>query len=368
MLMKKKIKTHTSVKKMNNMVEYAKCAAVRDQQIKLKMTVEEKKKAEEMKWHEIMLEDKKKFLNKEQEKDCRRHNERMEGAQIIRQQIAERERLKMLREEAKHKYAKDMLNNIALQQEKENLKQKLREDRKNAEQIEISKANEDAMKEKKRQEQFEKDEDAKIALYLKNKDARELEIEKGKEEQRLRREKEASKLREQQQKAMDNRGEIDEIRARRAQEKKEREWRKKKISEAENRSKVQEDLLKTREEQLRIKESQIAQNIQAEREEFERTGERLKQLKLDKQEDKIKQQKIKDQYLCELKEQIEKAKIIKKEENQRKSGGVVKMKPKVSVQRLLKIKEENIENLKRSGVPDKYLVDLYKFDVTKYSH
>jgi len=292
----------------------------------------------------------------------------MEGAQIIRQQIAEREREKMLREEAKQKYAQDMLNGIKLQQEKDNLKQKLREERKHAEQIEISHANEEAMRMKKQQEQFEKDEDAKIALYLKNKDARELEIEKGKERQRLQREKEASLLREQQQKAMDNRGEIDEIRARRAQEKKEREWRKKQIAEAERRTNVQNDLLKTREEQLRIKESQIAQNIQEEREEFERTGERLKQLKLEKQQNKLKQQEIKDQYLCELKEQIEKAKIIKKEENTRKSGGVVKSQPKVSVQRLLKIKEENIENLRKSGVPDKYLVDLYKFDVTKYSH
>merc|ERR1712018_821352 len=85
-------------------------------------------------------------------------------------------------------------------------------------QIEVIKANERAAELKRLKLQQEKDEDMKIAAYIREKSLRDAQVQKQKEEAQARREKEAAELRAKQQKAMDNRGQLDEIRARRAQE------------------------------------------------------------------------------------------------------------------------------------------------------
>jgi hypothetical protein len=87
---------------------------------------------------------------------------------------------------------------------------------------------------------------------------------------RIEKEKETARLRAMQERASDEAAERDALRAKRAQEQNERDWRAKEAAEAKKKAETEAMLLKSRVDQMRHKEHYLAVQAQRERQEFER--------------------------------------------------------------------------------------------------
>jgi hypothetical protein len=83
-------------------------------------------------------------------------------------------------------------------------------------------------------------------------------------------ERETARLRALQERAMDRRGEIDELRAKRYQEAKDRAWRQNQMAIAEKRETMKRDISEARERQRSEKANRMAEQAQQEREEYQR--------------------------------------------------------------------------------------------------
>lgn len=92
------------------------------------------------------------------------------------------------------------------------------------------------------------------------------------EKERIAKEKEleTARLRAQQEKAADKQAELDELRARRYQEAKEREWRARELAAQEHQTSTMHHLAKVRESQKAAKIRQLADMARVEQREFQR--------------------------------------------------------------------------------------------------
>lgn len=99
---------------------------------------------------------------------------------------------------------------------------------------------------------------------------REAAFEKEQERIRIQKEKETARLRALQERARDEQADRDALRAKRAQEQAEREWRKKEADEARKKAEVEAMLIDARKNQMQQKEHYLAVQAQRERNEFER--------------------------------------------------------------------------------------------------
>lgn len=99
---------------------------------------------------------------------------------------------------------------------------------------------------------------------------REQAFEREQERIRIEKEKETARLRALQERARDEQAERDALRAKRAQEQTEREWRKKEAEEARKKAEMESSLIHARANQMAQKEHFLAVQAQRERAEFER--------------------------------------------------------------------------------------------------
>ena len=99
---------------------------------------------------------------------------------------------------------------------------------------------------------------------------REQAFEKEQERIRIEKEKEVARLRSQQERASDEQAERDALRAKRATEEAEREWRRKEAAEARHKVEVEAMLKAARSQQMQQKEHYLAVEAQRERAEFEK--------------------------------------------------------------------------------------------------
>ena len=110
----------------------------------------------------------------------------------------------------------------------------------------------------------------KVLEYQKNKAEREAAFEKEQERQRIEKERETARLRAMQERARDEQAERDALRAKRAQEQAEREWRKKEAEEVRQKAVTEAMLKAARAQQMDQKEHFLAVQAQRERGDFER--------------------------------------------------------------------------------------------------
>ena len=221
------------VKKMNQLINYAKCATVREKQIEEKDRIV-KQKIDEIKRIDLMMEiDRLKAIEDAEAKAASKKEEEYKGKAVIIDQIKEREIDRMLSKDELAKEAQAMLR-LAKQLENEEKMNRLKQkETVRIKQDEIYEANQAATEKKQVRYQRERDEDEKIVKY--NLEKAEKEAEYLAEQKRIRdeKERETAKLREMQEKAQDRQAEIDALRAKRATEKNERFAREKERKEAE---------------------------------------------------------------------------------------------------------------------------------------
>ncbi len=258
------------VKWMSQLQNDTRCILVREKQL------EEKKNAmikeiEEIKRLDLIMEvNRLKKVKEEEEKEQKKRELELAGRRVIIDQINNNhlKRLKELDEQTLE--GQEMVAQTIKLQEDEKIRAiELRE--KKAEALnEILRINSNAMAHKKVLLAQEKEEDDKIMEYLKEKARKEDELQKELQRQHDLKEKEMALLREKQEKAMDRQMELDQLRARRAMHKEERNAREKEKREAEENVIKNRDLNQVRHGQVSEKQQKIYEQALKDKENHER--------------------------------------------------------------------------------------------------
>lgn len=131
-------------------------------------------------------------------------------------------------------------------------------------------ANDALLERKQLQAEQDKILELRVIEYQKAKAEREAAHEKELERIRIEKEKETARLRGLQERAQDEQAARDALRAKRAAEQAEREWRRKEAEEARKKALVEESLKVARTQQMEQKEHFMAVQAQRERNDFER--------------------------------------------------------------------------------------------------
>jgi len=209
----------------------------------------------------------------------------------------------------------------------------------------------------------EKEEDMKILEYIRAKDAREQEIAFEKERIRHEKEMETVRLRTMQERAADKQAELDELRARRYQETKEREWRAKEKAAAERHATMQRELEDAREAQKAAKMLQRAEMAKVEHDEFMRVLAVNHARELEDLQMQAAALTINDKYKEELQAQIASNEELKKKERQMylEEGRRIREAAEMEKARLAAIKARKLKDLEDAGVPAKYRAELEKY-------
>ncbi|KAJ1509457.1 Cilia- and flagella-associated protein 45, partial [Coelomomyces lativittatus] len=348
------------VKKLNEYMLYSKCVAVRDAQILEKSIINREWKHESRRLDEMMERERQKDVERMEQRELARLEERRRGAKIIEHQILERREAALLEAEKRDQCTKQMLEAMMLRnlQEKEEKQRKLELQKQLMQQV--AEANQEAIDRKKIQRQADQEEDRKLLNYLMEREVREIEKDKELQSKKAEREKELARLRAAQKKATDKQSEQDALRAKRAFEAYERDWRRKEKEAAEKKARDEAILRNERAKQQESREHAIeAEAIQMRREFFENL-ERQKAI-----EEKIRHEvQVRGEknglYNQELKQQI-----LQKEEQKKKEREdffIEGIHQEISRQdqrkRIQGILERKLRNLRAIGVPEKYCKEV----------
>merc|ERR1719472_536626 len=320
---------------MNQMMLYSKIVTIRDAQIQEKRYIQQEKMYEE--------------------REKKRVTDQRRGAQVIIEQIKDRQAQRMKEEEHRDQERSFILKQIDALKEEEVEQGKAKRFAAKRLMDEVNEANSAATKIK-----AERLEEQKILEYQRAKEQREREREE--ELQRLADEKEAetARLRAQQEKMQDKAAEMDALRAKRAMEAAERAAREKEEAEQRRLDAIHAELHEARKQQQAEKERRLAEQAKFERDEFER----IIQVQMQQEEAERQRQEeekgLRLQHASEIRQQIaaREERAMQERRDFLEEGNVVRAQIGAERKKLEKIKERKISQLQKAGVPEKYWAEL----------
>ncbi|KAA6384207.1 MAG: putative flagella associated protein [Streblomastix strix] len=353
-------------KAMCSLMQFARAAAIRDNQKVERGRLKQREKDEEVEWANIMEADRVKALEAREASERAKAIERREGAKVIITQMEERklerERLKDEKEREEEARVRDMermrLEDIEQRRLKVLHSKELNE--------QITKENMKMQERKDMEKMLEVEDDKRIAQYLREKAQREEEAEL--EKRRIAKEKEieTARLRALQEKFIDTKAQKDELAAKRAFEDSERKWRAKQKFDAAEKARVEKEVKDMRDLQVLAKKIMLQDAEQREREEFDNIVRRVKQ-----EEEKERQAGITKLVAANDNKEGVRAQMIARQENKArqrefelKETEDLKKGEFDLLARLQRIKDRKIARLRAEGVPEKYIVDLLNYDFT----
>ncbi|ORC86930.1 flagella associated protein [Trypanosoma theileri] len=254
------------VKAMNNIVTEVKCIAVRDAQMMEKKRRKEEEKEYERQMDEMMVLEANKAQHIYEERERHQKEGCKKNIAVIKAQLEDREMDRIRKLEVQQQEQEAMVRHIERLREEEAAEKLRRQEAARRLMEDAALANAEQIQLKKRQQELELEEDKRVMEYVKQKQERERLL--AEEQQRIRdeKEREVARLRAQQQRVQDKQAQLDEIRARRAQEAYAREMKRKEKERKEHERAVLDDLARAREQQMeerkRIKEEQRRQEIE----------------------------------------------------------------------------------------------------------
>ena len=353
------------VKEMEKLAFYAKVATIRDKQKQEHKIMEQNYKRKEEKLDMMMELDRLKELKNQQDKEASMQKLRKEGCMVIIDQMKKKELEKIKLKEQLEKEKKDILKHLKKLQDEdliENEKKRLLREKMTQEIVESNKI---SILNKQKKLAQEKEEDLKILKYNMEKAKKEEEELKEKRRIQEEKEKEVQKLREKQERAQDKMAELDALRAKRAYEAGEREERLKEKNELITKKKIMEELLESNNRQKIQKQNQLAEQARQEQIEYERIIK--KQLDEMEKERKAEEEKKRMRYennqdirklikLREEKERLEAKEILEE-------GRKDKQKYDRWKERMERIKQQKIQELKDLNVHPIYIADLERYKI-----
>merc|ERR1719310_505524 len=348
------------VKHMNQMMLYSKIVTIRDAQIQEKRSVQAEKEEEERQLDTMMEIERLKALQMYEEREKSRLEDQRRGAGVIIEQIKDRQAQRMREEEQRDQERAFILRQIDALKQEEVEQAKAKKVAANRLMQEVNEANTAAMKIKEEKMLAEKLEEQKIIEYQENKEARERELEEEKARLAAEKELETAKLRARQEKAQDKAAEMDALRAKRAMEAAERAARQKEKAEKDKQDAMNADLKEARSQQQAEKERRLGEQAKFERDEFERIIEVQMQQEEAERARQEEEHMMRIQHSQELRKQIagREEKAYQERRDFLEEGNAVRSSIGNERKKLEKIKSRKIEELKKTGVPEKYWAEL----------
>eukprot|EP00771_Trimastix_marina_P000970 gnl/Trimastix_PCT/2009.p1 GENE.gnl/Trimastix_PCT/2009~~gnl/Trimastix_PCT/2009.p1 ORF type:complete len:490 (+),score=226.27 gnl/Trimastix_PCT/2009:58-1527(+) len=348
------------VKRMNEMVEYAKCATIRERQLEEKQWVRARGVEEERLWAARMEDDRRRALEEEEVVERELVVKRAQDREVILQQIHERETQRLLQMEQQEREREQMLQRLEQLklEEQENARQRAEHVRRT--QHEIVFANRDAVQRRERLKDEEREEDLRITQYIKEKEQREQRYEEEQSRIRAEKELEIARIRAQQERAIDKQAMRDALRAKRAFEESEREWRHKEKEKAERARAMQQELQVARDMQIRDKTQVISEAARLEREEFDRI--------VRVQQQKMEEERLRDERLRHLASHHQSALLDQVRENREQrarevvtklqEGDVIRRAQAEQLARIERVRQQKLEEMRAANVPEKFTAEL----------
>jgi len=353
------------VKRMNQFVRYSKCATIRDAQLEEKKALQRQDEEEEMRLDEVMEHERVRAVELYEQREAQRAVDRKHGKDVIVEQVKARERERLLQQEILEQERDGMLRQLERLKEEDLLKAEMKKEaaKKLMEEVAASNSQMIRMKELKRRKEIE--EDMRIAAYLEEKAAREQAHQD--ELDRIAAEKEAEtvKLRQQQEKASDKKSELDALRAKRAMEQYEREWRQKERAAIEKQKMQNKILHEARVQQKKEKERRLEFVAKGERSEFDRIVQVQREAQAVEEEKECQMKDARYKHRRDVQEQIGKNEGRRRQErlDYLEEGRKLRKEIEKEKSHLLNIKDRKVQELRTAGVPDKYLTELMRHKV-----
>eukprot|EP00607_Mallomonas_marina_P006858 CAMPEP_0182427666 /NCGR_PEP_ID=MMETSP1167-20130531/18959_1 /TAXON_ID=2988 /ORGANISM="Mallomonas Sp, Strain CCMP3275" /LENGTH=495 /DNA_ID=CAMNT_0024610065 /DNA_START=74 /DNA_END=1561 /DNA_ORIENTATION=+ len=365
---KEKMNADADLQKMLNTLS-ARAAAftIRDQQVQDKRRIESEEEEYEKRMDLVMELDRLKDLARREEEENKKRGKRVEAKKVIVDQIDERHRTKLLEAEAREQ---ENLQMRALMQKYEEEDKSAAERRRievEKSKLEVLQANEEAIRRKQQNKVHEKMEVEEVLRYQAMKDA---ELAKREEEEMLleRQKKERqAKLLAMQERSQNKQAELDELRARRAAETRERDARRRDKEEAE---KKRTEMLRLQDDRARQAQSKREKEEKLKNEQDEQFLKTLAYTELIAEREKEEEQKKKNaakQHRDHILRQIEEAEAKRKRDRASKFEEGAKLR-EAEVKELTKLtvmKEQMVKGLESKGIDPIYLAEMKAVDVSK---
>lgn len=344
------------VKKLNELILGAQCHAVRDAQILERKQILEELQEEERRLDAIMELDRRRAVEAQEQIDELRKQQRIQGKELIVNQIEERLEDRMLWDEIKEQEGQQMLENLEKMQIEELEALEVKKKEQERLQLEIMHINKESLLAKEQKKEEERLADLRAMEYTRKKMEREAEYEA--EQRRIKREKEkeVARLRALQERDRDHKAEQDELRARRNQEAAEREWRRKEKEQLKKKADEDNRLKAARLEQVVHKEHLLSIEAGRERAEFERVL-RAQQVSIEKEKEKELRHREKVlRHADGVRQQVRERELqaISQRREIFKEGDRLDEEARQRRARLDEIKEKKLKELKAAGLPEKY--------------
>lgn len=348
------------VKKMNQMMLYAKVVTIRDAQVNEKKVIEKERQEEERRLDTIMEIERLKALEMYAQREAKQKQDRRLGASVITDQIKERERERVRQLEMQDQERDAMVRQVGVMKENEIKAAQAKIEMGKKMVAEVAMSNAQQIELKKTAGDYEKEDDRRIAAYCRDRERREMEYNQQQEAIKAAKERETLRLRAMQEKMADKQAELDGLRSKRAIEEAERQWRRKEAAAAERQLSINITLNEAREAQKLEKERRLMEQAIQEKEEFGRILRVQKETTEAEEAIKYKRLDTLKMHQEELTTQILMNGEVRKKNRMDflNEGSRARQQMEADRLKLEAIKAHKIATLHAQGVPDKYTVDL----------
>ena len=336
----------------------------------------------------VMELDRLKDLQKREETEAKKAIKRIDDRKIITTQMEEKSYARLLAEEAKEQENAAMRLLMSKYESEDAENGRRRQEAIEASKLEIIRANEDAIHRKLEYKERDKRDVEEALLYLALKDAELAKRERDELELESKKKENQAKLLAQQERAQNNAGKLDELRARRAEEEKERQARKKEREEALRQKQETEALLKSRAAQAQFKRERDAREKSQQEEEHRRELLFMQSQGSKEREEMDRKIAMANKHRRDLEAQIvaeeERRKmyvlrtflqhlssllllllLIRDRSSKYENGSRNKDELRREEEKLKAIRDKMVRDLENKGVNPKYLAEMKNVDISK---
>mmetsp|Transcript_22133 Transcript_22133/g.26092 ORF Transcript_22133/g.26092 Transcript_22133/m.26092 type:complete len:483 (-) Transcript_22133:220-1668(-) len=355
------------VKMLNSLGARAAAFTIRDQQL-AEREARSHQEGDYDKRMDLMMEiDRLKELSERERIEDEKRNKRIQDREVIVSQIALNEKQKLLEEESRERENQQMLALMRKYEQEDKAAAEKRSVEVARSKAEIVQANSESIRRKEMTKMKELEEMESLRIYQMKKDAELAARERHEEELASEKREQQRKLLAQQEKSQNKQAEIDELRARRYAEERERKARNDEKNKAERRRQQMIELSNARKAQADGKKSIMAREALMQQEEYEdaiRFGMKVQQREAAEADAK---QRAADMHRTKLQAQIDSAAAERKLNSTSKFEEGQKLKEEFSAERakLGAIRDKMVDDLLKKGVNPKYLSEMKMCDIQK---
>ena len=356
------------VKLLKTCSERAMTFQIRDQQLKDKAELDKKEQDYEERMILAMEIDRLKEIETRETEEARKVQKMINDRKIIEDQIEERHQARLLLEEARDQENREMLEQIKMYQAQDEEKARIRRENAAKARMDIIRANEEDIAQKREMKMLEKKEDEMMVAFQMKQDERlrQREAEEAEAEQRKR--EIQKKLLDEHVRTMDRQSDLDELRARRAMEDAERKYRQKKLAEAQKKKRDMDTLDMARRQQQQEKLEQQQLESEMKREEYENAIRHSHAMaERERAEAEYVSQKN-EELIKNLQEQIKDNSIRRKalEKDKYQEGSMIKQQLAEERAKLEAIRDKMVNDMRKKGIDERYFGEMTSLDINKY--